>query len=54
MSLLEAGDEAGDDGGHDDWEFSQDTRVNTTTLRISAMGAIVTSESMDTRFHIPS
>lgn len=31
-----------------DWEFSQDTRVNTPTLMISAMGSLVTTESPDT------
>ena len=32
-----------------DWEFSQDTGVNTPTLTISAMGSLVTTESQDTR-----
>ena len=32
-----------------DWEFSQDTGVNTPTFTISAMGSLMTSESQDTR-----
>ena len=32
-----------------DWEFSQDTRGNTPTLTISAMGYLMTSEGQETR-----
>ena len=35
------------------WEFSQDTRVNTPTLTINAMGSLMTSESGHP-FNVPS
>ena len=36
------------DGLRANWEFSQDTWVNTPTLTISAMGSLVNTESQDT------